>query len=204
MGRLRTMFVRRLSGPGSMVNKYYQSAKPRISQLRLAVTLVLPSCDGHHPFYTLGYSYTAPPNPNRTFCRSASVVSQAEMENTSLQRLFDAFPNEDHDSLEPAANRYYFQRDILGPVPATRNLFLSFPTSFPGVVFWTDEVMAQSINPRLKKTAVHCFGYLADKPTPEQITAIIERARRGLGSCSNCYQPKDRGADKHCIACHTR
>ncbi|EAA30095.1 hypothetical protein GE21DRAFT_5023 [Neurospora crassa] len=61
-----------------------------------------------------------------------------------------------------------------------------------------------NINPRWKKKALHCFGCLANKPTPEQIAAIIERSRRGLGSCSNCYKPEDRGADKHCVACHTR
>ncbi|KAK3399393.1 hypothetical protein B0T20DRAFT_318175, partial [Sordaria brevicollis] len=58
--------------------------------------------------------------------------------------------------------------------------------------------------PRWKKSALQCFGCRKDKATPEEIADIVSRARRGLGSCSNCFGPEDRGEGKHCQACHNK
>ncbi|KAK3399395.1 hypothetical protein B0T20DRAFT_320518, partial [Sordaria brevicollis] len=58
--------------------------------------------------------------------------------------------------------------------------------------------------PRWKKSARQCFHCRKDKPDAEQIEAILERARRGLGSCSICYGPEDRGSNRLCRARYTQ
>ncbi|EAA30094.1 hypothetical protein GE21DRAFT_5022 [Neurospora crassa] len=55
-----------------------------------------------------------------------------------------------------------------------------------------------------KKTVDRCFGCCRNKPGPKKIAAVIERAARGIDSCSNCYGEADRGDNKLCTVCYGR
>ncbi|KAK3334623.1 hypothetical protein B0H65DRAFT_390041, partial [Neurospora tetraspora] len=55
-----------------------------------------------------------------------------------------------------------------------------------------------------KKTADRCFGCCRNKPGPKKIAAVIERAARGIDSCSTCYGEADRGDNQLCTLCYGR
>ncbi|KAK1773962.1 hypothetical protein QBC45DRAFT_60136 [Copromyces sp. CBS 386.78] len=55
-----------------------------------------------------------------------------------------------------------------------------------------------------KKSASRCFDCCRNRPRPRMIAAVIERAARGIDSCSTCYGEADRGENKLCAVCYER